>query len=1253
MNRIQSDEQDHPIARALRERILVLDGSMGAYLQSFGLGEADFRGERLAAHPQDLKGNNDILCLTRPDLIERIHGAYFDAGADLVTTNTFNALAPSQADYGTEALVYEINFEAARIARRAADARSTPERPRWVAGALGPANKTLTLSPDVSDAAYRGITFDALKDAYGEAARGLMQGGADLLLVETIFDTLNGKAALVAIDELFEAEGRRLPIAVSVSVVDRSGRNLSGQTPEAFCISVAHAKPLLVGINCSLGAEDMRPYVEAISGAADAFTSVYPNAGLPNALGEYDEGPAEMAAVLGEFARAGWLNLVGSCCGSTPEFTRAIAEAVAGLPPRSWARPEPALRVAGLEPYTVSRQSNFSMVGERTNVTGSPRFKLLVEAGDLDAALAVARQQVEAGANLIDINFDAGMLDSEALMARFLDLAAGEPEIARVAFVLDSSRWSVIEAALKHVQGKPIVNSISLKDGEAEFLRRARHCRRYGAALIVMAFDEQGQADSFERKAAILERAYRLLVEQAGVPPEDIVFDPNVLTVATGIAEHADYGRAFIEAVRFVSERLPGASSIGGISNVSFSFRGNNRVREAMHAAFLYHAIGAGLGLGIVNAGMLEVYDEIDPELLEAVEDVLLNRRDDATERLLALAERYAGQGREVEAKAEAAWRELPVAERLSHALIKGIVDHVEADAAEAHRALGSALAVIEGPLMDGMNVVGDLFGAGKMFLPQVVKSARVMKRAVAWLTPLVESELAGSGGRSAGRVLMATVKGDVHDIGKNIVGVVLGCNGYEVIDLGVMVPADRILDAAREHAVDVIGLSGLITPSLDEMVHLARELEREGFRLPLLIGGATTSRTHTAVRIAPVYRAPVLHVQDASRAVGVVSRLLDPAARELLAAEAEIEQAALRERHAARDRAVELLPIQAARERRLRSDWSSIDLPMPATLGPRVLDRLPLAEIASYIDWTPFFQAWELRGSYPGIFERPGVGARARELFEDARRMLTRLLEGRTIEGRAVYGFFPANADGDDIVLWADPERRAELARLPMLRQQEPRRGDGAQLCLADFVAPAPRSADASNGAEPGSGSAHADHLGLFAVSTGFGVEALARRFEADHDDYDAIMVKVLADRLAEAAAEWLHQRVRREWGYGANEDLSVDDMIRERYRGIRPAAGYPACPDHSEKALLWRLLDVESRIGMRLTESFAMWPGASVSGIYLAHPEARYFSVGRIGRDQVLDYAARKRRPLAEVERWLGPHLAYSPTPEAQPAD
>ncbi len=1230
---------DHPIARAMRERILVLDGSMGAYLQGFDLGERDFRGDRFADHPSDLMGNNDILCLTQPELIAEVHRSYLAAGADIVTTNTFNAVGPSQAEYGTEALVLEINRQAARIAVRARDALTGPDRPRWVAGALGPANKTLSLSPDVADPGFRAISFDALKQAYKEAARGLVEGGVDLLLVETIFDTLNAKAALVGIDELFEETGRRLPLAVSISVVDKSGRNLSGQTPEAFCIAMEHASPLLVGINCSLGAEDMRPYVESIANTAEAYTSVYPNAGLPNALGEYDQPPEEMAQVLGEFAREGWLNLVGSCCGSTPEFTRAIAGAVEGVAPREWQARKPLLRLSGLEAYSVSRESNFSMVGERSNVTGSPRFKKLVEAGDLEAALAVAQQQIEAGANLIDINFDAGMLDSQALMARFLDLAAGEPEIARVPFVIDSSRWEVIEEGLRHVQGKPLVNSISLKDGQEEFLRRARLCRRYGAAVIVMAFDEEGQADSLERKVEIIERAFGLLTEELGFPPEDIVFDPNVLTVATGIEEHADYGRAYIEAIRHIEERLAPASSIGGISNVSFSFRGNNLVREAMHAAFLYHAIDAGLDLGIVNAGMLEVYDEIDPELLRAIEDVLFNRSPEATERLLDLAERFRGEGRERQAKVEAEWREAPVTERLQHALVKGIVEHVEADAAEAHAELGSALAVIEGPLMDGMNEVGDLFGAGKMFLPQVVKSARVMKKAVAYLTPHIEAEQEDGNGRSAGKVLLATVKGDVHDIGKNIVGVVLGCNGFEVHDLGVMVPAERILSEAAERGVDAIGLSGLITPSLDEMVHVAREMQRQELHLPLLIGGATTSRTHTAVKIAPEYSQPVTHVADASRAVGVVGRLMRPESRAEFQAQLEAEHETLRQRHERRSTETELLALAEARERRARFDWSAVDLPQPEDTGRRIIEDLPLAEIAEYIDWTPFFHAWELRGSYPGILDRPGVGERARELYEDARRSLGQLLGAGSIGGRAVYGLFPANADGDDIVIWEGPDRQRERLRLTMLRQQAPRRGEAPQLCLADFVAPATDTAFAQGGPS------YPDHVGAFAVSTGFGVESLVAELEAEHDDYQAIMIKVLADRLAEAAAEWLHQRARRDWGYGRDEALSIEDLIRERYRGIRPAAGYPACPDHTEKDGIWSLLEVEETIGMRLTESRAMWPAASVSGIYLAHPEARYFSVGRIGRDQVRDYARRKGLEVEVVERWLGPNLGYRP--------
>jgi 5-methyltetrahydrofolate--homocysteine methyltransferase len=1238
-----SIDMDHPIARAMRERILVLDGSMGAYLQGFGLGEADFRGERFADLEKPQRGNNELLNLTQPGVVEAICKAYLDSGADILSTNTFNGTSISLSDFGTQDLAYEVNREAARIARRAADAKTavTPDKPRWVAGAIGPMNVTLSLSPDVSDPAYRAVDFDTVAAAYGEQARGLLDGGADLLLIETCFDTLNAKAALFAIEEVFQARGARVPLIVSVTVVDRSGRNLSGQTPEAFLISVAHARPLCVGINCSLGAEDMRPYVQAIAGAADGFTSIYPNAGLPNAFGEYDDSPANMARVLGDFARQGWVNLVGSCCGSTPEHTQAIVTAVAGLAPRTWDPPEPALRLSGLEPYTVAAAQNFSMVGERSNVTGSPQFKKLVEAGDLDGALAVSRQQVENGANLIDINFDAGLLDSEALMARFLNLLAGEPDIARVPFVVDSSKWSVLEAGLKCLQGKPLVNSISLKDGEAEFLRRATLCRQYGAAIIVMAFDEQGQADGLEAKQRICKRAYELLTEVAGVPAEDLVFDPNVLTVATGIAEHEDYGRAYIEAVRWIKAELPHARTIGGISNVSFSFRGNNKVREAMHAAFLYHAIGAGLDMGIVNAGMLEVYDEIEPGLLLAVEDVLLNRDPGATERLVDLAESLkAAEAGEEEtgamAKAVAAWREAPVAERLSHALVKGIVDHIEADAEEARLELGSALEVIEGPLMDGMNIVGDLFGQGKMFLPQVVKSARVMKRAVAWLTPFIEAAKEEQGDlSSAGRILMATVKGDVHDIGKNIVGVVLGCNGYEVIDLGVMVPADRILAAAREHRVDIIGLSGLITPSLDEMVHVARELQASELECPLLIGGATTSRTHTAVKIAPAYSAPTVHVLDASRAVGVVGKLLDPAAREILMTETRAEYAALAERHAARGEEKPPLPLAAARSKAPRWDWASIDLPQPAFTGVRRLAPLPLAEIAEYIDWTPFFQAWELRGVYPSIFDRPGVGPRARELFDDGRELLERLIAGGRLETRAVYGFFPANAVGDDIVLWAGPERDAALARLPMLRQQTARAAGTPHLSLADFVAPI----------SAGNGHAPDDHLGAFAVSAGFGLDAIVAEFEAEHDDYNAIMARSLADRLAEAAAEWLHRRARSEWGYGASEDLTVEEMIRERYRGIRPAAGYPACPDHEEKVRLWELLDVEAAIGMQLTESCAMWPAASVSGLYFAHPEARYFAVGRIGRDQAEDYARRKGRPLAEIERWLGPNLAYQP--------
>jgi len=1283
--RLPDHQIDHPIVHALRRRILILDGSMGAYLQGFGLGEADFRGARFADHPSPLKGNTDLLNLTRPDLVETVHTAYFDAGADIVETNTFTATSISQADYGMSHLAYEINFHGARIARRAADAAMArdPGRPRWVAGALGPTNKTASISPDVSDASFRAVTFDELAAAYREEARGLVDGGVDLLLVETIFDTLNGKAALFAIEDLFDEIGRRLPLMISMTVVDRSGRNLSGQTVEAFWVAMAHARPLSVGINCSLGADDMRPYVETFAAVADCFTSCYPNAGLPNAFGGYDDTPEHMAEMLGDFARQGWLNIVGSCCGSTPAHTAAIAAAARDLPPRAWSPPPPKLRVSGLEPYVVGPETNFTMVGERTNITGSPRFANLIKAGDLEGAVAVARQQVDSGANLIDVNMDEGLIDSEAMMTRFLNLLATEPDVARVAFVVDSSKWSVIEAGLKCVQGKPVVNSISLKDGEAEFKRRARLLRRYGAAVIVMAFDESGQADSLERKVAICTRAYRILVDEVGFEPADIVFDPNVLTVATGIEEHADYGRAFIEAVREIKRTLPHAKTIGGISNVSFSFRGNNTVREAMHAAFLYHAIRAGLDLGIVNAGMIEVYQEIDPVLRERVEDVLLNRRPDATERLIELAEAVKGQTKDA-AREEAEWRGGTVEARLQHALVKGIVDHIDEDAEEARRKYGSPLAVIEGPLMDGMNVVGDLFGAGKMFLPQVVKSARVMKKAVAYLTPFLEAEKAAAGGaRAKGRILMATVKGDVHDIGKNIVGVVLGCNNYEVVDLGVMVPAETILEQARAHRADIIGLSGLITPSLDEMVHVAHELEREGFTTPLLIGGATTSRTHTAVKIAPEYASPAVHVLDASRAVTVVSRLLDPIQAEELMAETERDYEALRARHAARRTEKPLLPIAAARANRVPVDWSTVPVDRPAFLGVRAMRDFPLAEIAAFIDWTPFFSAWELRGAYPGILDDPLVGPRARELLADARELLDRIVAEKRLTANAVYGFFPANAVGDDVVVWADESRAAVVATFHTLRQQAPKAKGQPNHALADFVRPVDsarladfvRLADSAipadsarppdspqpwesvgpgdwagaptNGRDngrPNAGSAGpVDYIGAFAVTTGIGMEALVAEFEAQHDDYSAILAKALGDRLAEAFAELLHQRVRAEWGYGRDERLALADLIHERYRGIRPAPGYPAQPDHTEKRTLWRLLDVEANAGIRLTESCAMWPASSVSGLYIAHPEARYFAVGTLGRDQVADYAARKGMPLAEVERWLGPNLGY----------
>ncbi len=1233
----------HPIEDALARRILILDGAMGSMFQRYGLEEEDYRGDRLAAHPRPLKGNAELLCLTRPALVREIHDAYLAAGADIVETNTFTATRIAQADYGTEHLVVEINRSAARIAREAADAAQARDgRPRWVAGALGPTNRTASLSPDVNDPGYRAVSFQELAEAYAEQARALIEGGADLLLAETAFDTLNLKAAIFGIEEAFLAEGRRLPLMLSTTITDRSGRTLSGQTLEACWNSIRHARPLSVGINCALGADDMAPYLEELSGLADCYVSCYPNAGLPNAFGGYDDTPEHMARILGDFARRGWLNIVGGCCGTTPEHIAAIAAAAEGLPARRPAAPPRRLRLSGLEPYNQGEETGFSMVGERTNITGSPRFARAVREGDLDAALAIARQQVEAGANVIDINMDEGLIDSEATMVRFLNLLAAEPDICRVPFMIDSSRWTVLEAGLRCVQGKPVVNSISLKDGEAAFLERADLCRRYGAAVVVMAFDEEGQADSLERKTAVCARAYRLLVDGIGFPPEDIIFDPNVLTVATGIEEHADYGRAFIEAVRWIKAELPHCRTSGGISNVSFSFRGNNRVREAMHAAFLYHAIAAGLDLGIVNAGMLEVYQEVEPALLERIEDVLFNRRPDATERLIAFAEGMAApQDRELQAKAEAAWRQLPVAARLEHALVKGITDHVEEDVAAALAELGRPLLVIEGPLMAGMSHVGDLFGAGQMFLPQVVKSARVMKRAVAHLTPLLEAEAAAAEAAGEGpaarrpRVLMATVKGDVHDIGKNIVGVVLGCNHYEVIDLGVMVPAEEILAQAKAQEVDLIGLSGLITPSLDEMVHVARAMQREGFTTPLLIGGATTSRAHTALKIAPAYEAPVVHVLDASRAVTVASRLLDAAERERLQAEVAADYAQLRERHADRAEAKPLLTLEAARARALATDAAALATARPDFIGVREWEKVPLADLVPYIDWTPFFSTWELRGAYPRILDDARVGARARELLADGRRLLDEIVADGLLEARAVYGIFPAERAGDDIRLFADGEHRQALATLHGLRQQEARPGQ-ACLCLSDFVASAP---------PPGG---EGDHVGAFAVTAGIGLEALCRRFDAEHDDYHSIMAKALADRLAEALAEFLHRRVREHFGYGRGEDLSLEDLIKERYRGIRPAPGYPAQPDHTEKATIWRLLEVERQTGMRLTESFAMWPAASVSGLYLHHPAARYFSLGRLGRDQVADYARRKGWGLAEAERWLAPNLGYEPEVE-----
>ncbi len=1211
----------------LGRRIIVLDGAMGTMIQKQNLSEADFRGERFAAHPCDLKGNNDLLVLTQPDLIGSLHREYLEAGADMIETNTFNSTAISMADYQMEHLAYELNVAGATVARKAADAVMTqdPSRPRFVAGVMGPTNRTASMSPDVNNPAFRAVTFDQLRQAYVEQVRGLVEGGSDLLLVETIFDTLNAKAAFFAIDQYRQEQGLSIPVMVSVTITDQSGRTLSGQTIEAFWHSIADADPFSVGINCALGAKQMRPYIEELSKLAPVYISCHPNAGLPNAFGGFDETPELMAADLREFAGNGWLNIVGGCCGSTPEHIAAIDEAVRDLPPHTVVEPDHATRLSGLEPLTVRPELNFVNVGERTNVTGSPKFARLIHEDQFEEALAVARQQVEGGAQLIDVNMDEALLDSENAMARFLNLVASEPDICRVPIMIDSSKWSVIEAGLQCVQGKGVVNSISLKEGEETFKEQARLVKRYGAAVVVMAFDETGQADTIDRKVEICTRAYKILTEGVAFPPQDIIFDPNILTVATGIEEHNDYAINFIEAVRQIKATLPHCKTSGGVSNISFSFRGNNVVREAMHAAFLYHAIKAGLDMAIVNAGQLGVYEEIPKDLLELVEDVLLNRRSDATERLVDFAETVKQEGKSV-VKADA-WRAGTVEARLSHALIKGTVEFIDGDVEEARQKYDKPLKIIEGPLMDGMNVVGELFGAGKMFLPQVVKSARVMKKAVAYLLPFMEQEKEASGSTSQGKVLLATVKGDVHDIGKNIVGVVLGCNNYEVIDLGVMVPCDKILTKAREEQVDMIGLSGLITPSLEEMAYNAKEMARQDFDVPLLIGGATTSKAHTAVKIAPGYPEPVVHVTDASLAVNVVRQLLSKDEKPGFVETVRRQQEQSREAYEGKKTLKKLLPLEEARKRRPPIDWHTSERATPNFLGTRVIDEQPLSDLVPVIDWSPFFHTWELKGRYPKIFEDPVVGNKAKELFDDARTLLKDVLDRRLLTAKAVYGLFPANSVDDDIEVYKDESRSDVLATFHTLRQQFEKPEGDANYALADFIA------SKSTGLP--------DYLGGFAVTTGIGLDALCGRFEKDHDDYNAIMAKALADRLAEAFAEWLHREVRKAWGYGTEEHLSTEDLIRERYRGIRPAPGYPACPDHTEKRILFDLLAVETRTGIHLTETYAMVPAASVSGLYFAHPQAKYFAVGKIDHDQVKDYAARKRMDVSAVERWLSPNL------------
>lgn len=1222
------------IKSLLEQRILILDGGMGTLIQSYKLEEKDFRGARFADHPCDVKGNNDLLSLTQPQIIRDIHRAYFEAGADIVETNTFNGTSIAMADYQMEDLVYELNKVSAELAKEVADefTANNPNKPRFVTGVLGPTNRTASISPDVNNPGFRNVSFDELVDAYMEAIRGLVDGGADLLLVETVFDTLNAKAALFAIDQFCERNGVHIPVMISGTITDASGRTLSGQTAEAFWNSLAHIQPLSIGLNCALGAEQLRQYVEELANVVTCHISAHPNAGLPNEFGEYDESPEVMAAQIKEWAQSGFLNIVGGCCGTAPAHIKAIADAVEGIQPRQPKKNLHHCRLSGLEPLNITPDSLFVNVGERTNVTGSARFAKLIKEGDYDTALEVARQQVENGAQIIDINMDEGMLDSKEAMVTFLNLLAAEPDISRVPIMIDSSKWDVIEAGLKCIQGKGIVNSISLKEGEDKFIEQAKLVRRYGAAVIVMAFDEVGQADTRERKLEICRRSYEVLTEKVHFPPEDIIFDPNIFAVATGIEEHNNYAVDFIEAVHDIKQSLPHALISGGVSNVSFSFRGNNPVREAIHAVFLYHAIKAGMDMGIVNAGQLAIYDDLPEELREAVEDVVQNRREDSTDRLLELAEKYKGEGGSVAKQEDLAWRELPVVKRLEHALVKGIADYVEDDTEEARQQFAKPLEVIEGPLMDGMNVVGDLFGEGKMFLPQVVKSARVMKKAVAYLMPFIEAaKEEGDDSKNNGKILMATVKGDVHDIGKNIVGVVLQCNNFEVIDLGVMVPAQKILDTAREEKVDIIGLSGLITPSLDEMVHVAKEMERLGMETPLMIGGATTSLIHTAVKIEPNYHGCSIYVKDASRAVGVAQRLVTKDTRDAFITDLKKDYEEKRSRHKGRKSSRRQLSITEARANKTKIDWAAYQPTKPAKLGLEVFDDYPLAELVDRIDWTPFFQSWELAGKYPRILTDEVVGEHATHLFEDAQKMLQQIVDEKWLTAKAVIGLFAANSvNDDDIEVYRDDSRDEVLMTLHSLRQQTERPPGRPNAALADFIAPKDTGVN--------------DYIGAFAVTAGIGIDEHVARFEEDHDDYHSIMLKALADRLAEAFAERMHERVRKEfWGYAKEEQLDNDALIDEKYQGIRPAPGYPACPDHTEKGLLWELIDPVTHADMTITESYAMLPTAAVSGFYFAHPESRYFGLGKIDQDQVEDYAERKGWDKQTAERWLGPALSY----------